>query len=206
MAPATAPEATQRLLDALTAFDEERAGEELDAAMAARSTDSVARDLVLPVMRRIGERWETGEIGVAEEHFASNLVRGRLLGLARNWGLGEGPVAVLACPPGEQHDLALICFGLALRGRGWRIAYLGPDTPIEEVAAIGRRLSAQAIVVAALDPGRLTQQRASLASVGSTMPLWLGGSGASQPLAGAVGAGLLESDPVAAAIRLADGA
>jgi hypothetical protein len=30
-------------------------------------------------------------------------------------GLGVGPAAVLACLPGEQHDLGLIAFGLALR-------------------------------------------------------------------------------------------
>ena len=75
-------------------------------------------------------------MSVAEEHFATNVVRGRLLGLARNWSSGGGPVAVLACPPGELHDLGLICFGLLLRERGWRIAYLGPDTPIETVADI----------------------------------------------------------------------
>ena len=42
---------------------------------------------------------------------------------------GSGPLAVLACLPGEQHDLGLIAFGLALRARGWRIVYLGADTP-----------------------------------------------------------------------------
>jgi len=55
---------------------------------------------------------------VAQEHFASNVLRGRLLGLARGWGEGVGPRAVLACAPGELHDLPLIVFGLTLAGRG----------------------------------------------------------------------------------------
>ena len=83
-------------------------------------------------------RWERGEASIAQEHFASSVLRGRLLGLARGWGLGFGPVALLACLPGEQHDLGLIAFGLALRARGWRIVYLGSDTPIETIEETSR--------------------------------------------------------------------
>ena len=36
-----------------------------------------------------------------------------------------------SAPFGEQHDLGLLAFGLALRGRGWRIVYLGPDAPFD---------------------------------------------------------------------------
>ena len=58
-------------------------------------------------------RWERGEVSVAQEHFSSNVLRGRLLGLARGWGNGTGPTTVLACAPGELHDLPLLVFGLA---------------------------------------------------------------------------------------------
>ena len=37
------------------------------------------------------------------------------------------PHALLACVPGDQHNLGLICFGLALHAHGWRITYLGAD-------------------------------------------------------------------------------
>ena len=57
------------------------------------------------------------------------MIEGRLRALARGWGDGDGPRALLACPPGEQHELGLLCFGLLLRERGWRIAYLGAETP-----------------------------------------------------------------------------
>ena len=41
---------------------------------------------------------------------------------------------MLACLPGEQHDLGLISFGLALHARGWRVVYLGSDAPVDTVA------------------------------------------------------------------------
>jgi len=47
-------------------------------------------------------------------------------------GARLGPRAILACPPGEWHDLALMIFGVTLNRHGWRIDYLGVDTPVEE--------------------------------------------------------------------------
>ena len=56
---------------------------------------------------------------------------------------------MLACLPGEQHDLGLIGFGLALRERGWRIVYLGPDTPIETVVETSDRVQPGVVVLSA---------------------------------------------------------
>ena len=47
---------------------------------------------------------------------------------------------MLACPSGELHDLGLICFGIALRGHGWRITYLGADTPQPTLVETAARL------------------------------------------------------------------
>ena len=90
----------------------------------------------------------------AQEHFASTLIRERLLGLARQWDYGRGPRAVLACPPGERHDIALICFGLALGAAGWRILFLGPDTPIDTLTGVSQALDADVVVLAATTPAR----------------------------------------------------
>ena len=79
---------------------------------------SVLRDVLIPYLAELGERWEHGTVSVAQEHFASNVIHGRLAGLARGWGSGHGPRAVLACPPGELHDLALMVFGIVLNRRG----------------------------------------------------------------------------------------
>src|SRR4030095_13721315 len=100
----------------------------------------------------LGERWATGEVSVAQEHFASNLLRGRLLGLAQGWGQGRGPRAILACVPGEHHELGLLVFAVALRRRGWRITYLGTDSPIEAVADLSLSLVPAVVVLLAMNP------------------------------------------------------
>jgi DNA-binding transcriptional MerR regulator len=189
----------RELADALGGFSEGRANAVLDRLLAALSVDAVLRDIVLPYLRELGEAWERGEASIAQEHFASNVLRGRLLGLGRGWGEGSGPHALLACPPREQHDLGLIAFGLALRNRGWRITYLGQDTPVSTLEQEARELSPDRVVVAASDTERLDDVLADLARLARAAPLSIGGAGASPELAEKAGASLLGGDPVSAA-------
>ena len=135
------------LVEELLAFDDEGANAVLDRALARLSTAAALQAVVLPALRRIGEGWERGEVTVAQEHFASNLVRGRLLGLARRWDQGVGPRALLACAPGELHDIPLIAFGLSLRAHGWRIVYLGADTPFETLRTAAAAVAPELVVL-----------------------------------------------------------
>ena len=128
------------LREALDAMDADAAHAVLDGLLAYFTLETILSGVVLPYLRELGERWQRSEASVAQEHFASNLLRARLLALARGWERGEGATALLACAPGEQHDLPLIAFGLALRGRGWRIVFLGTDTPAASIAETAGRL------------------------------------------------------------------
>jgi MerR family transcriptional regulator, light-induced transcriptional regulator len=196
-----APDERAELAAALTRFDDGAAHAAFDALLARLSLDALLRDVVVPYLHELGERWERGEVSIAQEHFASTLLRGRLLGLARGWGRGIGPVAVLACAPGEQHDLGLLAFGLALRARGWRIVYLGADTPIASVADAVRSLDPSVVVVSAVAPRAFRRHAEELEQLSRDTRLCLAGSGA----AGArVGGDVftLSGDPVAEAEQL----
>jgi DNA-binding transcriptional MerR regulator len=191
------------LADALDAFDGTRAQAALDRLLAAFSVETVLRDVVLPLLRELGERWARGAVTVAQEHFASNLLRGRLLAIARGWSSGNGPHALLAAPSGELHDLGLVVFGVALRERGWRITFLGADTPVETLADAARRLEPRAIVVSALSDGRFRSARPGLRELAAARRVLVAGAGASAELANELGAELLDQDPIGAAESLA---
>ncbi len=146
-------EPSAALRQALDAFDEPAAQAAMDRLLADLSPPAVLRDVVLPYLADLGERWQGGTASVAMEHFASNVIRGRLAGLARGWGSGHGPQALLACPPGELHDMALMVFGIVLHRNGWRIGYLGTDTPAEELERAAGATRPDLVVLAATRPG-----------------------------------------------------
>ena len=184
------------LWSALDSFDDAGAQAAFDRLVAALSFETIARVAILPYLHGLGERWQDGDASVAQEHFASAVLRGRLLGLARGWDRGVGPRAILACPPGERHDLGLVIFGLALRDRGWRVTFLGPDTPIETIAAAAEHLAPAAIVLCALTDAPLAEALAPIARLAETQHVYVGGSGADAEFAGRTGAHLLTGDPV----------
>jgi MerR family transcriptional regulator, light-induced transcriptional regulator len=185
---------------ALDALDEGAAQSALDRLLSAFSTETVLREVVLTYLRELGERWERGDASVAQEHFASQILRGRLLGLARGGDRGTGPRALLACMPGELHDLGLITFGLGLRDRGWRITFLGADVPLDTLADAVAALRPRAVVLSATTPERFASPRGALRRLARSAPLWIAGAGAGPE----VGVPLLDVDPLAAAARIAD--
>ena len=168
----------RRLRRALEAFDEEEANAILDECLAGLSLARVVEDVIPAAMAEIGSRWQDGQATVAQEHFASSVVRGRLLGLARGWGAGAGPLALLACLPGELHDLGLIAFGLSLRQRGWRIAYLGADTPLDTLDDAVDRLRPRVVVLSASEPRRLAAAAEELRLLARRVPVSVGGRAA----------------------------
>jgi MerR family transcriptional regulator, light-induced transcriptional regulator len=195
-AASTVVDLATALRQALDAFDEPAAQAVLDRLMSELSLATVLRDVLIPYLAELGDRWHRGTATVAQEHFASNVVRGWLGGLARGWGSGHGPRAVLACPSGELHDLALMVFGIALNRNGWRIDYLGANTPVEELDNAIDSTRPDLVVLAATQPEVFRPLRTRLLAISRRVPVALAGAGATPRFANSVHARLLPRDPV----------
>jgi DNA-binding transcriptional MerR regulator len=191
-----------QLGQALERFDEERAHELLDRLFGLHGLERAIRDALMPYLRTLGERWARQEITVAQEHFASRLVEGRLLALARGWNRGPGRRAVLACPSGEQHTLPLVCFGLVLRSRGWRNVYLGGDTPPSTIHMAADTVAADVVVMSAVSSDRFAPIARDLMGLSRRRPLVLAGGGATPELAAELDVQCLHDDPATAAETL----
>jgi hypothetical protein len=83
-ARAAAGELAGALRQAFDAFDESAAQAILDRLVSDLSVTAVMREIVLPYLAELGDRWERGDASIAQQHFASNLIRGRLTGPARD--------------------------------------------------------------------------------------------------------------------------
>ena len=187
---------------ALDDLDEPTTQAVLDRLFAEFTVETTLRQVLVPYLRELGDRWATGAVGVATEHFASNLLRVRLASLARGWGQGRGPCALLACPPGELHDLPLLVFGVALHRNGWRIVYLGADTPLAELGRTVEEMRPDVVILAAVAAQRFEESLSDLITLARTAPLRLAGAGATTGVADAVGATVLAGDPITEAQQL----
>ena len=88
-------------------------------------------ELLVPALRRIGDRWESGELTVADEHrsvgVATRIV-GRLGPSFARPGRRRGSV-VIGAPSGDAHALPVAFVSDLLRAAGFGVVDLGANTP-----------------------------------------------------------------------------
>ena len=87
-------------------------------------------------------------------------------------------MALVACLPGEQHDFGAMAFGLALRARGWRIAYLGADTPLETIEQAALRLEPALVALSGVSAERVRPIAEQLGALGRRWRVAIGGKAA----------------------------
>ena len=156
-------------------------------------------EVIQPLLVAIGDAWHAGRMTIAQEHLVTSAVRSRL---ERKLGEVRAPVhgrAVLACAPGERHELGLLLLAVTLRADGWDVVYLGPDMPVAESLALARESGATLLCFSvgtseaadALEAGLGGQEQPA------GVELLVGGYAASSQLAGRIGARHLAGDPTA---------
>jgi len=118
------------------AFDETTAEMALSQALAIATPGAVCAGLLQKGLAELGEGWYRGTVSVQQEHFASALTMRRLNALltAAPAPTRDGRL-LAACPPGEEHDLALLIMTFILRWRGWDVVYLGANVPLAQLDA-----------------------------------------------------------------------
>jgi DNA-binding transcriptional MerR regulator len=203
--PAHSPaELVGGILDALAHGDAADIGGYLDQAFALNSVEATLAKVLRPLLETVGDRWQSGELDIADEHLVSESVRSRLGHLLADTGGGVRGIAVLACAPGERHELGLMMAAIALRRDGWNAVYLGSDTPAEAAVALAERLSAQVLGVSISADGSGAALEEALRDVARPegLQLVVGGGGASARLAKRLSASLAPRELPAAVSAL----
>ena len=200
---------TGELWAAVEAFDAEAAEIALAKLFWDVPLSGAVTGVVLPFLREVGDRWEAGTLSVAHEHFVSDMLRRKLSALSSvpphqvlEDASARPPVVLLACPPGERHDLVLLCVALMLRERGVRQRFLGGDTPIPALVSAALAANADAVVLAATRSTAFTAHGSSLARLAKDRALYLAGRGADEQTVAEIGATALPEDPVRAVVFL----
>lgn len=141
------------LLEAVRSFDGDRLEEAFRRAALTMSAHGLIEEVVAPLLVRVGEAWERGEISPAQEHLASGVVM-RTLGwlLESCERTGDAPRAVVATPAGQVHNLGALLAASTAAASGWRVTYLGGDLPADEIARTAREVGARAVALSVVHP------------------------------------------------------
>ena len=174
-----------RMLDAAQLYQTVNCDQPLAVATALLPPAQLISEVLQPLLREVGDRWHRGAFSVAQERLVSNAVR-RHVGLAldshdRN---ARGAPIVFATLPGERHELGLLMCAFLCASRGYKIHYLGPDVPVEDLARYAREVSASVIALSVILRDTLAsvpehlRRLAHHVEAGTT--IWLGGSASSR--------------------------
>jgi MerR family transcriptional regulator, light-induced transcriptional regulator len=173
----------ERLEARMVAGDATGAWAVVEAALSSGSTPArIYVDVLAPALASVGERWAAGEIGIDDEHLASAVasrVIGRLGPRFNRRGRPRGTV-VAAMPSGERHGFGLAMLTDVLRGEGYAVLDLGPDTPAQSLVSAMKKvddLEAVCLSVAYTDAlPHLIETIGEVRSVfGTDIPIVIGG-------------------------------
>jgi DNA-binding transcriptional MerR regulator/methylmalonyl-CoA mutase cobalamin-binding subunit len=138
----------RRVAAAISAFDEGALEAIYDEALALHSVSLVDRNLLLPVLADLGMRWSKVTGGIAEEHFFSAYVRNKIgARFHHRRPRDAGRKILMACAPGESHEIGLLLFALAAHDAGFRVVLLGANVPFRETAAAAHQTRCDAVVI-----------------------------------------------------------
>jgi methanogenic corrinoid protein MtbC1 len=137
------------LIAAIAENDPRAVSATLDQAFAVLRLEQALAEVVTPALQWAGDAWHRGELSVAQEHAITAKVRAHLGKLISEGRGGVRGSAVLACAPGEHHDIGLLMLAVMLRADGWRVEFLGADTPVDAAVAFAERIGAGMLCLSA---------------------------------------------------------
>jgi DNA-binding transcriptional MerR regulator/methylmalonyl-CoA mutase cobalamin-binding subunit len=146
-------EAVQACLHAVENLDAAELNALLHQAAIVHSQPVLLEKVLAPLMDEIGERWRAGTLRPVHEHFATAMVRHLLTAMGGVAAPHEAaPLLVVTTPVGQLHEVGALLVLASAAAEGWRVLYLGPNLPAEEIAAAVAKHQARAAALSIVYP------------------------------------------------------
>jgi DNA-binding transcriptional MerR regulator/methylmalonyl-CoA mutase cobalamin-binding subunit len=170
-----------RILDAAQHFRQAECEQSLTLAIAMLPPRQLARDVLQPLLQEVGDRWHRGDLTIAQERMVSSSVRKHVsLALDTYDRCAHRPAIVFSTLPGERHELGLLMSAMLCASHGYKVHYLGPDLPPEEIGQFAREVGAIAVAISVVMLDSVANVPAQLEGLarelGGGVPIWLGGA------------------------------
>ncbi len=95
-----------------------------------------------PLLNKIGLLWTINDINPAQEHFASCLIKRKIMSEtdALPFAKSRKKKFLLLLVPGEMHDISLLFANYIIRSKGHETIYLGQDVPYENISLVLKQI------------------------------------------------------------------
>lgn len=149
-ASATPEQISRQLFQALLRKDEAEAANLIRQSQDSFDLITLMQEIITPCLTEIGDAWYRGKISIAVEHYASSYIRGKLLAIFQAYPTRRNaPYILLGGAPEEQHEIGALMMSVLLRHQGYRVDYLGPDLPLEDLVEHARYEKPEMIILTA---------------------------------------------------------
>lgn len=125
-----------RLIEASIDFDEERFEELFEQALKQFGLEVTVIDVMYAFLERVGLLWLTDHVIPAQEHFASNIIKRKIISALDALKTKPSPSSgtyVLFTPEGEQHEIPLLLNHYLMKASGKKCIYMGVDVPFDDI-------------------------------------------------------------------------
>ncbi len=203
-AESSAPGLRDAIVAAVADTDTRRLVALVEQSFTLYDVETAIEEIVAPALRFVGDRWEAGADCIAEERLLSEVVLARLRTLLGDRRAAVRGTAVLACAPGERHELGLLALAVLLQADGWLAVYLGTDTPLDAAVATAVRTNADVLCLSASDAAARAELEAGLAEedLPDRLVVVTGGAGVDEEAQPRLGAAVAELREAAALPRV----
>jgi DNA-binding transcriptional MerR regulator len=126
-----------QLINALIEYDSNNFDSVFESAIKQYGLEKAISDIAYGLLRRIGLLWLTNHMIPSQEHFASNLIKSRIIRAIEELPKltnDSKDALLLFAPTGEFHEIPLLFIQWHLKKNGRRVCYLGIDSNMEEVS------------------------------------------------------------------------
>lgn len=140
-------------IEASKAYDSDRLRRLLQRARQQFGQRGMLHHVICPLIIHVGEEWQAGNLRPSQEHVTTSVIREILMTpVPGSQTAPNAPEIIITTPAGEMHELGALLASASARDLGWKITYLGPNLPIEEIAACAKARSARAVALSVVYP------------------------------------------------------
>ncbi|MDF1504458.1 cobalamin-dependent protein [Roseisolibacter sp. H3M3-2] len=138
--------------------------------------------VITPAQQEIGRLWQQNVIHVAQEHAATAISQLVVAHLYRFLPVRAplGRRLLVACAPGERHEMGARIASDFLEAAGFSVHYLGADVPVRDLVAHALATRPDLLVLSAATglctPGLVEAVRAVRQTLGADFPVLAGGA------------------------------